>query len=335
MFIKTGTITLITKFDTLLKMSKNVSLSSGKSRFYVICSAIYCLYKFGAIFTEYQAFDFIRRTNENRATFVTVLWLLKILKRYNPQEFRDVFHDKRKFDKEFAEFIKRDSMNITTCDDKLNIFLDKHKKIVLKKSRGCSGKQIYVSKDTDTKESIIELIQKEHFDLIEEAIINCKEIKRLNPTSLNTIRIVTFRDGTYFKVLCACLRIGAVGSSVDNVSCGGTAARINLSTHKLDSKFFANSYRECENSQSGRDEIGMLIPYWNEVVEMAERASLKVPQIHYVGWDIAITDKGPVMIEGNESFHTDVMQFYASVNEHGLKTIFDETLNHISQNNEK
>ena len=103
----------------------------------------------------------------------------------------------------------------------------------------------------------------------------------------------------------------------------------------MDSKFFANSYRECENSQSGRDEIGMLIPYWNEVVEMAERASLKVPQIHYVGWDIAITDKGPVMIEGNESFHTDVMQFYASVNEHGLKTIFDETLNHILQNNEK
>lgn len=330
MFIKTATITLLTKFDTLLIMSKNVSISSGKSRFYVICNAIYCLYRFGVIFTEYQAFDFIRRTNKNRATFVTVLWLLKILKKYNPKEFRDVFHDKRRFDEEFAEFIKRDSMSITSYDKHVDKFLDEHKRIVLKKSKGCSGKQIYVSKVTDTKEYITELIKKEHFDLIEEVITNCEEIKRLNPTSLNTIRVVTFRNGNYFKVLCACLRIGAVGSFVDNVSCGGTAARINLDSHKLDSIFMANSYRECENSQKGRNEIGMSIPYWNEVIEMVERASLKVPQIHYVGWDIAITDKGPIMVEGNESFHTVVMQFYASIDEPGLKGVFEETLNQIS-----
>lgn len=133
--------------------------------------------------------------------------------------------------------------------------------ILLKKSGGCSGKQVYVSKETDTKQSLLDLINKEKFDLIEEAITNCEEIKRLNPTSLNTIRIVTFRSGSYFKVICACLRIGAKGALVDNVSCGGTSARINLDTHKLDSIFFANSYRETPNSQKERNEIGLTIPY--------------------------------------------------------------------------
>lgn len=36
MFFKTGTITLLTNFESLLVMSKNVANTSGKSRSYVI-----------------------------------------------------------------------------------------------------------------------------------------------------------------------------------------------------------------------------------------------------------------------------------------------------------
>lgn len=329
MFFKHATINLFSSFDTLLIMSKNVSKTSGKSRFFVICSAIYCLYKYGTVFTEYQALDFIHRNNKNRSSFVCVLWLLRLLKKYNPQEYREAFHDKRQFDKLFSEFVNRDSMSVTTCDLKLDHFLDEHPKVVLKKSGGCSGKQVYVSKDTDTKDSLKRLIETEGYDLVEEAITNCAEIKRLNPTSLNTMRVVTFRSGSYFKIICACLRIGAIGSFVDNLSQGGTSARINLNTHELDSVFFANSFRECKGSQVGRNEIGMTIPYWDDVVKMVEKASLVVPQIHYVGWDVAVTDKGPAIVEGNESFHTVVMQVYASVDEPGLKSVFEETLRYI------
>ena len=89
-------------------------------------SSIYCMYRFGTIFTEYQVLDFINRTNDNRVTFVTVLWLLKILKKYNPIEYRYFFHDKRKFDELFSEFVNRDSLSINSIDDSLEKFLDEH-----------------------------------------------------------------------------------------------------------------------------------------------------------------------------------------------------------------
>ena len=45
--------------------------------------------------------------------------------------------------------------------------------------------------------------------------------------------------------------------------------------------------------------IGYKIPYVKEAVEMAKKAALVVPQTRYVGWDIAFTAKGPVIVEGN------------------------------------
>lgn len=273
--------------------------------------------------------NFYKRSHKNRKSFVTVLWLVEQLDKYNPQEYRSLFHDKRKFDELFSDNLNRDWMAINGISPQLADFVKNHDKIVMKKSSGCSGKQVYVSTPEDTPEDIYRMINEEGYDLIEEAISNIDSIKQFNPTSLNTIRIVTVRSGDYFKIICACLRIGAKGSLVDNVSCGGTSARIDLNTNKIDSLFCANSYRETPASQTGRNEIGFEIPYWDELVELVKNASLKVPQIHIVGWDIAITKNGPALIEGNESFHTVVMQMYSKINEPGLKKSFEEALAHI------
>lgn len=41
------------------------------------------------------------------------------------------------------------------------------------------------------------------------------------------------------------------------------------------------------------------VPYVKEAVKMCLEASLVVPQVRYIGWDVAVTEKGPVIIEGN------------------------------------
>ena len=41
------------------------------------------------------------------------------------------------------------------------------------------------------------------------------------------------------------------------------------------------------------------LPFWNEVVEMLKRAMEEIPKVAYIGWDVAITPNGPVIIEGN------------------------------------
>lgn len=45
--------------------------------------------------------------------------------------------------------------------------------------------------------------------------------------------------------------------------------------------------------------VGVQVPYWNEIKTMLIKAAQKIPQVAYVGWDVAITPDGPILIEGN------------------------------------
>ena len=55
------------------------------------------------------------------------------------------------------------------------------------------------------------------------------------------------------------------------------------------------------------------------------RSCFKLPQVRYIGWDIAFTDNGPVMVEGNEYPGYGILQFYKLKNskEGYLKVLSD------------
>ena len=53
---------------------------------------------------------------------------------------------------------------------------------------------------------------------------------------------------------------------------------------------------------------GFEIPFFNEAVDLCKRAAMVVPQVQYVGWDVAITPSGPVIIEGNSFTGYDMPQ---------------------------
>ena len=44
---------------------------------------------------------------------------------------------------------------------------------------------------------------------------------------------------------------------------------------------------------------GFVIPYWNDILKLVEQASKVVPEVGYIGWDVAITPNGPIIVEGN------------------------------------
>ena len=41
-----------------------------------------------------------------------------------------------------------------------------------------------------------------------------------------------------------------------------------------------------------------------------QRSCKKIPQIRYIGWDVAFTEKGPLIVEGNEYPGYGILQFY-------------------------
>lgn len=58
------------------------------------------------------------------------------------------------------------------------------------------------------------------------------------------------------------------------------------------------------------------VPYVKEAFDMALKAALLVPEVRYVGWDIAFTPNGPVIMEGNEYPSYGLVQYYLFNDEH-------------------
>lgn len=128
---------------------------------------------------------------------------------------------------------------------------------------------------------------------------------RIHPGSLNTIRIlsVTGRDGS--PVIAAAVhRFGSSSTGgVDNFSAGGIVARVDLTSGLLDraARIGEGNRLLWSDRHPETDEriAGVEVPHWAAVEALVLRLCATFPFLRYVGWDIAITDDGPVVIEGN------------------------------------
>ena len=89
---------------------------------------------------------------------------------------------------------------------------------------------------------------------------------------------------------------------VDNFRAGGVGYPVNVE-HGIIETYgvqIANRHKQIY-VHPGTDivMVGKAIPYWKETLEMLEEAAKVLPQLRYVGWDVAVTEQGPLIIEGN------------------------------------
>lgn len=70
----------------------------------------------------------------------------------------------------------------------------------------------------------------------------------------------------------------------------------------------ANVYEK--HPLTGEDLSNIKLPYIKEAFDMVKEAALVVPQIRYVGWDVTLTENGPVIVEGNEYPSYGLVQYY-------------------------
>jgi hypothetical protein len=72
---------------------------------------------------------------------------------------------------------------------------------------------------------------------------------------------------------------------------------------------------------------GVEVPRWQEVRRLALGLCEALPFLRYVGWDIAVTAEGPVVIAGNAHPSLRLFQFYGSLLEDGpVRRFSDEHL---------
>ncbi len=142
----------------------------------------------------------------------------------------------------------------------------------------------------------------------------------IHAASLNTIRLLTIRPGPGEPafVAAAVHRFGGSATGpVDNFSAGGLVAEVDLEHGRMSAAAQigpGNVLRFRPDHPASRAPIeGVDVPYWAEAKALVLRICIMLPQLDYVGWDVAITDAGPVVIEGNSHPSLRFFQIYRSL----------------------
>jgi len=145
-----------------------------------------------------------------------------------------------------------------------------------------------------------------HF-VFEETIRQHRRLAELYPHSLNTLRVTTVRrpSGDVLDLVMI-IRIGSGGQYVDNASAGGIAVGVDLSSGTVlrapsTLHHFGGTVHES-HPDTGVAVRGFQVPLFEEAVELGHRAARYI-DYPLVGWDVAITDDGVVLLEGNDTPH--------------------------------
>jgi hypothetical protein len=139
--------------------------------------------------------------------------------------------------------------------------------------------------------------------VIEELIIQAKELAAFHPNSVNTIRmpVVKSKDSKTLTIFHPFFRMGRGHSIVDNGGAGGIFACVDVESGIINTEgvdeFSDNEY--IFHPDTHYQIVGFKIPRWDEAIELAKEASCQTTN-RYTGWDLALTEQGWVIVEGNE-----------------------------------
>jgi len=142
-----------------------------------------------------------------------------------------------------------------------------------------------------------------HGWLVQECITQHEFLRHLNPDSVNSMRIVTHIDSQdNIHIHFSMLRVGRAGSNVDNWDKGGLSIAIDPHTGILGRGISKAAYGGRWTTTHPDSKVhfeGLQIPEWSSVLEICRQGARLFSGVRSIGWDIALTPTGPLIIEGN------------------------------------
>lgn len=155
-------------------------------------------------------------------------------------------------------------------------------------------------------EEIASLRNDDRAYIAQEKIPQHPALNALNASSVNTLRIVTFRHQGETTFPAACIRIGRAGKVVDNGAQGSVGAHVDVETGKLGkygrTVLVFGTDIVTRHPDSGVEFLDYQMPFWPEVRQCLDTAARAFEHIPTIGWDVAITPTGPVIVEANTNW---------------------------------
>lgn len=292
--------------------------------------------KTGCTYKEYRLYRFYRLTAEEQSSFFVMDLSKKLGHIYNKdQAFVNLVCDKAESNRRFAGYMGRPwcVSNEVSLDEFKDVFKGVSR-IIYKPVGGNCGKGVSAY---DIDEDNIDDVYRELHDfpagVVEQYLVQHPDLSSLAPDSVNTVRVVTVSskdfpvndNGEHFDIAYAALRIGGESSVVDNFHSGGMVAAVDLRTgqvltNAVDVK--GKVYRE--HPATGKKIKGFTIPMFDEVLDLAKNACNDLEG--YLGWDIAVTEDGPALIEVNTKPAVALLQMPYMPVKKGMKHVMEKYL---------
>ena len=192
--------------------------------------------------------------------------------------------------------------------------LRQEKLLALKPSAGTHGDGFYRMEYADgkylingkemTEDDIVGMISGfKSVYVITEYLFMHHELKKIYPNAVNTIRVAVVNQSAYEpKIMQTYMRIGSSKSGfTDNVGYGGICAKIDTATGRYycPEQLRDHKFTPCPKHPDTGVEIEGIVPNWDYMCEGVLNICRFMPELEYLGFDIAITDDGFKIIEIN------------------------------------
>lgn len=198
--------------------------------------------------------------------------------------------------------------------DGIFALLRREKLLALKPSSGTHGDGFYrmeyadgkylINGDEMTEDEIKSMIEGfKSIYVITEYLFMHKDLKKIYPYSVNTIRVAVVNQSAYEpKIMQTYMRIGSSSTGfTDNVGYGGICAKIDIPTGRYycAEKIIDHKFTPCPIHPDTGVEIEGIVPNWELMKKGITDICRFMPELEYLGFDIAITDDGFKIIEIN------------------------------------
>lgn len=192
------------------------------------------------------------------------------------------------------------------------------KQCVIKDTENSHGEGVIVAKEIEYlnddcrfiyfngKSALLSEVLGKHPLIFEGLIKQTAQFASFNASSVNTVRFMTtLMPNGEAKVIATFIKIGRAGSCVDNAGAGGNVdVCIDTETGEIKYAIQYDGWHKIseieKHPDSGTQLNGVVIENWEQIKAEVIRFQQAMPWCKAAGWDIAITDEGPLVIEVND-----------------------------------
>lgn len=248
---------------------------------------------------------------------------------YNTEDVR-VLIDKPLFDESYQPFLGRKYwVNRDTSFTEFQEFVQGLDEIFLKPvalQKASGTRKVKVRQDLQSLQALYEELTAEPKLLVEEVVKQHPAMAEFYADSVNTVRIFSILKDERFHVFAAFVRFGVTGVA-DNLAAGGVGCGVDEKTGLIITPAMDGNGNILEyHPVSHKKFVGFQIPNWDQILSITQAALRHREGINFVGWDVAVTLDGAVIIEGNSIPSLSTYQEFFVYNQEGKKHTYEEFL---------